>query len=211
MSDQPDNRQPDSQARWRPSRRTFLWLGAGAAAGALLVGRTCFYDADDWHGHVLDAWEASVVAAAATAIIPDKPGELPSPGPTGLQVAHNLDHFLVGMPHGMLLQIHAMFGLIEHGTILDGSVLRFTRLDPPARLDFLLRLRDMGGKFGQVFKGIRDLTLLGWYADPRTWKAVGYDGPLVDRPAPAARPNRAQAGNYGHLMAKPGQTPRGTL
>lgn len=213
MSDQDtdDNNHGDAASPpWRPSRRTFLWLGAGTAAGALLLGRTCFYRADDWHGQVLSQWEANVVAAAATAIIPNSPGPLPSAGPAPLQIAHNVDQFLQGMPDAMLLQIHAMFGLIEHGTLLGGHVLRFTRLEPAARLDFLNDLRQMGDKFAQAFKGLRDLTLLGWYCDPRTWKAIGYDGPLLDRPAPPARARPERAGKYADLLARPGELPRGT-
>lgn len=203
-----DQQNPDDSG-WRPTRRTFLWMGAGAAASALLIGRACFYDADDWDGRVLGEWEAAVIAAAATALIPNSPGPLPSPGPSGLEVARNVDRFVEGMPDMMLLEIHGMFGLIEHGTLLGGFARRFTRLEPAERLDCLVNIRQKGGKFAQAFKGIRDLCLLGWYADRRTWKSIGYDGPLLERPAPPPVTGRADAGKYARLIARPGATPRG--
>lgn len=196
----------------RPSRRTFLWLGAATAAGVLAAGRLGFYSADDWSGRVLGEWEASVLAAAAMALIPDTPGVLSRPGPAGMEIAQNVDRFLVGLPKPMLLEIHAMFGLIEHATLLNGSVQRFTRLDPHAQRAFLLRLQDMGGKFGQAFKGVRDLCLLGWYQDARTWAAIGYDGPMLERPAPPPVVHaRDVTGKYKKLVAKPGARPKGAL
>lgn len=210
--DKSNDRSDESrESPWRPSRRTFLWMGAGAAAGALLFGRTCLYDADDWDGQVLGEWEAAVIAAAAMALIPNKPGELPSPGPSGFEVAHNVDRFLEGMPEMMLLEIHGMFGLIEHGTLLGGFARRFTRLDPAQGLECLMTLRAKGGKFAQAFKGIRDLCLLGWYSDRRTWNRLGYDGPLLDRPAPPPVANREHAGPYARLIAQPGTRPGGAL
>jgi hypothetical protein len=209
-----DKESPDAtdENGWRPTRRTFLWLGAATAAGALAAGRLAFYATDDWDGQVLGEWEASVLAAAAMALIPDTPGKPSRPGPSAMQVAKNVDRFLVGMPKPMLLEIHGMFGLIEHATLLNGSVRRFTRLDPQAQRDFLLRLHDMGGKFAQAFKGIRDLCLVGWYQDKRTWATIGYDGPLLERPAPPAviRPSDT-TGKYSELVAKPGATPKGVV
>jgi hypothetical protein len=197
---------------WRPTRRTFLWLGATTAAGTLAAGRLGFYSAREWSGEVLGEWEASVLAAAAMALIPDSPGKHSRPGPSGREIAQNVDRFLVGMPTSMLREIHAMFGLIEHATLLNGSVRRFTRLDPTAQRDFLLRLHDMGGKFGQAFKGVRDLCLLGWYQDKRTWKAIGYDGPLVRRPAPPPMIRVSDVtGTYQDMVAKPGAQPEGIL
>jgi hypothetical protein len=32
-------------------------------------------------------------------------------------------------------------------------------------------------------EGLKSLVFLGYYRDPRTWTILGYDGPLVGRPA----------------------------
>lgn len=199
------------------SRRSFLWVGAGAAAGLLLAGRTCFYENSStpkWSPVVLADWEVVVLAAAAGALIPETPTQLldaTNSRPSGIDVARKVDGFLHGLPASMLLEIHAMFGVIEHSTILGGHLLRFTRLSPAKRLDFLLALNDMGSKFGEAFRGIRDLSLLGWYAHPKTWKDLGYDGPLLERPAPSPVAKPAGAGKYARLLAPIGTRPDGAV
>lgn len=199
---------------WHLSRRQAMGLGVAGVAGALLVRRACFYDLelpDEWAPAVLADWEVAVLVAAAGALVPDVPAELSMRGASadGLFVARRVDGFLQGLPDAMLMEIHAMFGLIEHGTILGGYVARFTRLSPAERLDFLQKLKNLGSKFAQAAVGMRDLCLLGWYANPRTWAALGYDGPLLERPAPRPVAARGHCGPYDRLLAAPGQAPRG--
>lgn len=207
----------EERARWRPTRRQFIGLGAAGAAGLLLAGRTCFYEdaaTKTWSPTTLADWEVAVLAASAGALIPDTPADLSSKNgssPSGVEVAQKVDRFLQSFPRPQLLEIHAMFGLIEHGTILNGSLLRFTRLTPAKRFDYLLRLQTMGSKFGEAFRGLRDLCLLGWYAHPQTWEAMGYDGPLLERPAPQSVQTPGSAGPYDRLLAPAGARPKGTL
>ncbi|MFU8804569.1 MAG: hypothetical protein ACNA8W_12220, partial [Bradymonadaceae bacterium] len=203
-SDEPTNKP-------RMTRRRFLWLGGVGVVGALAIGRFSCYDAADWNGTILSEWQAHALAAAALTLIPDVPGEWPSSGPSPMEVAHNVDRFLVGMPPEMLTEIGQMFGLIEHGTLLGGRLTRFSNLSPEHRLDFLVGLRNRGGLLAMAFEGLRALCLLGWYQDDRTWKAIGYDGPMIKRPAPPPVPTPEQAGMYGRLVAKPGAVPRGVL
>jgi hypothetical protein len=211
MSEDTDE-QDEGGGKLRLTRRTFLWLGGATALGALAAGRLGCYSSDkEWGGHVLWRWEAHVLAAVAAALIPDAPGELSARGPSAMEVAHNVDAYLLGMPKDMVQEIHGMFALLEHGTLLGGRLARFTRLSPEARLDVLLGLRDRGGMLGQAFEGVRALCYLGWYQDDRAWPAIGYDGPLVDRPAPPAVPTPEHAGSYGRLVAEPGAQPRGVL
>ncbi len=212
-TDEPPNGETsgETSGKLRLTRRKFLWIAAGTAAGALAVGRLGFYPSAEWSGQVLSEWEGHVLAAAAAALIPDTPGELPAPGPSAMEVAQNVDAYLVGMPKRMIFEIHGMFALLEHGTLLGGSVSRLTRLSAEDGLDFLLALRERGGKLGQAFKGVRDLCLLGWYQDRRTWKPIGYPGPLLERPAPPAVVTPQEAGAYAKFVAKPGATPRGVL
>ena len=60
----------------------------------------------------------------------------------------------------------------------------------------LERLATMGTLPRQAYRGLRDLTLLGWYQDPRTWDALHYEGPLVGEDRPAD--------HYTQLVAAPG-------
>ena len=193
------------------SRRTFMWLGGAGGLGALLWGRFGCYSFDGWDGEVLAKWEAHTVAAAALALIPDEPGQWPSQGPTPMEVAGNVDRFLVGMPRHMLREIRGMFALFEQGTILGGRLRRLSRLSAEKRLDVLLRVRDRGGQLGLAFEGIRSLCYVGWYQDDQTWKGLGYDGLMLVRSTPPRVPKPEDSAPYQDLVAKPGAMPRGVL
>lgn len=186
--------------RLGPTRRRLL-VGTAAAAGLLAV-RTRGYAPrlPRWNGSVLARWEAAVVVAAAEAVIPDVSGPLPRPGPDGDEIAANVDRYLSGMPPRLLAEVHGMMLLLEQGTGLDGGLRRLTNQAPQDRRRFLGRLRSMGGLMAQASRGIRDLVLLGWYQDPRTWPQLGYGGPRL---ALGRRSPR-----YDALIAPSGQLPR---
>jgi D-cysteine desulfhydrase len=180
-------------------------LGASAAlVGAVgwrhLVG---YGDFEGWSGLVLNRREAHVLAAAAEAIVPDAPGPLPLKGPSAAQLVTAVDRYLSGMPALMRLEIHGLFELLEQGTLLNGAVSRLTTLDPSARRRFLARLEALGGPLGDASRGVRDLCLLGWYQDPRTWDGLGYGGPWVPEGGLGG------VGKYAGLVAPPGQDPEG--
>ncbi len=186
-----------------PTRRQVI--AGGAAAAVVAVLRTRGYDAllPRWDGRVLARWEAAVVAAAAEAVIPDVPGRLPADGPSGEDVARAVDAYLTGMSERMLQEVHAMMVLLEQGTPLGGRTGRLTRLAPARRRRFLQRLSAYGGLLAQASRGIRDLCLLGWYQDPRTWPLLGY------RAAPLADGRRSPG--YEALIAPAGRLPGSTI
>ncbi|MEZ4338951.1 MAG: pyridoxal-phosphate dependent enzyme [Sandaracinaceae bacterium] len=179
------------------------WIGAGVAtaAGLALGARAGLHSrVAGWEGHVLFEWEGAVLAAAAAAIVPEMAGG-PIPGGVPADaIAVNVDRYLVGMPSGTRAEIHGLVALVEHGTALDGQLLRFTRLDPAARRRAVAALAQRGGDLGQAAKGLRDLVYLGYYQDPRAWPHLGYGGPWV-RAAPGA------PGPYDALRAPPGTPP----
>ena len=163
------------------SRRRLV-IGAVAVAGFSTLRLGFHPIIPGVKGHVLSNWEASVLAACVPVIIPDEPGGPMPPGPTPDEVAANVDRYLQGMPSFMRLEIHGLFALIEHGTGLGCGPMRFTRSSPVVRARMLANLGAMGTLPRQAYRGIRDLVLLGWYQDPRTWPAMGYEGPLIKAP-----------------------------
>ncbi len=188
------------------TRRRVLAGGIGAALLVTGWRHTMGYGGfEDWTGLVLTRKEALVVAAAAEAVIPDEPGPLPTPGPSGREVAEAVDRYLAGMPALMLLEVHGMFELLEQGTGLDLHVSRLTKLDPPGRRRFLGRLESFGGLLAQSARGIRDLCLLGWYQDERTWGPLAFNGPLVP-PGGRGGPSK-----YDSLIAPAGRDPEGIV
>ncbi len=189
-------------SRHRLTRRAVL-AGAVAAAGLALV-RTSGYSSllPGWTGSVLAQWQALVVIAAAEAIIPNEPGPLP-PGPSRIELADNVDRYLRGMSARLLVELHAMFVLLEQGTGLGGRLQRFTRLEPVARRQWLGRLTDLGGLPAQASRGIRDLCMLAWYQDPRAWPNLGYGIAATERGSVTS--------HYDVLVAPAGQLPRGSV
>ncbi len=176
-----------------PGRRRAI-LGGLAAAGSVALGlRLTGYPDGDWDGAALTAWQAHVVRAAAEALLP------PAPGPYD-DVPARVDAYVAALPRPLRQEIGLLLGAIEHGTALDQRLSRLTALDPPARLRFFEALDRRGGLQRQMYRGIRDLCLLGHYQRPETWPALGYGGPMVGR-----EPRRSP---YDAMRAPLGDIPR---
>ncbi|MCB9758339.1 MAG: hypothetical protein H6739_00725 [Alphaproteobacteria bacterium] len=106
---------------------------------------------------------------------------LPSDAPWD-EVAAGVDAFLADADPFATAQLRLALQALEHlgGTWLPPT--RFSRLDPDARRAALTRWeRSPVATFRQIFQALRRLAGFSWYADPRTWAAIGYDGPTVGR------------------------------
>ncbi len=196
-------------------RRRFLAL-AGLAGLALGLGHRLsgYRRFPGWRGRVLRDWEAELVAAAAEALLPERPGAELGEGPSALEVAANVDRYLLPLPAPLRREIHGLIWVIEHATFMRLRARRFTRLSAPERARLLSELNAAGDPWRLVAGGIRDLCLIGWYQDRRTWPAIGYHGPLMVPPddaplGPDGTPRPAS--RYDHLVAPPGTPPPGTL
>lgn len=173
----------------RPSRRQLL-LGLGALGAAGLVWRAGGYPPA--RGEVFTEGELAVLRAAAEALLP------PAPGPYDA-VPSAVDTFVRTCSPELLRELHALLLVVEHGTLLAGHVHRFTDLGVPQRLEAVAALGRLPGLGPALVRGLRDLVMLGYYQDPETWGALGYDGPHP--PAPLATA-------YEALRAPPGRRPR---
>lgn len=207
---QTESEKPDLQAQIKAltTRRRLFVLGASSAL-ALGVGiRVSGYPPlKDWVAHVLSPWEAHVLRCAAEALLPPNLDE-----ESLSAIAVNVDRYLSKMPQAMLLEVHAMLGIIEHGTTPLGLKLhRFTALTVEERSSFLASLSARGGLFAQAYCGIRDLCMLGYYQQPSAWRDLGYEGPRVALSYHPKGPERLVFPAYDSLAAKPGEMPRGLL
>ncbi len=176
--------------------RRRLVLGGMAAAALMTWFRVSGYPSlPGWQGVVLAPWEAQVVRAAAEAL-------LTTSVPPGVvaDIPIHVDRYLTGFPEPLLDQAHLLLAAVEHSTTPLGLRLsRFTNLEPADRERWLADLSARGGVQGEIYRGIRDLVMLGCYQDPRTWETLDYDGPLVGR---GRRPT-----HYDALAAAPGVPP----
>lgn len=190
-------------------RRRLLALGAGVGLLGGVWGRLGFYRTDrPWNGRVLSRREAAIVAAAAEALVPVEPGAALDSGPSWLEVAANVDRYLVGMPRSTLREVHALLTALEQGTFLGGRAARLTRLEPLARRAVLEAISERDPQLGLAVRALRDLCMLGVWQDERTWPAIGYGGPLV--PELSFEFSRGRDGRrrppsrYDALLAPPG-------
>lgn len=180
-----------------PSRRRLLVGGAALLAAAGGVARVSGYRAfPAWKGALLQAWEAEVLRRAAEAILPPAPLS----AETLDAIPARADRFLASLSERGRMEIHGLFVLIEHGTVLNASAGRFSRLPVERRLDYLALLSSNSLGF-LAAKGLRDLVLLGYYQAPESWPEIGYEGPWV----PASRPPDPA---WEALRAPPGTLPR---
>jgi D-cysteine desulfhydrase len=177
-------------------------------SGVVLV-RGCGYRAPEpWRGAALVRREAATLAAAAEALLPDIAGEALPLGPSAWEVARNVDEYVLAMPSRLRRDVHALLVAIEHLTPLGGRLPRFTRLDAAGRA-VVLESFAAHDTLRMLYRGMRDLVMLGWYQDQRTWEMLGYEGPMVGPCEPGRWSTPARVSRYASLMAPPGELPRG--
>jgi D-cysteine desulfhydrase len=190
----------------RPSRRrVVVALGAVAAATALGVRITGYRSVEGLM--VLASWQAEVLRAAADALIVPAPDEA-----TLTDLAARIDRYLAPMPQSVLTDVHALIGLIEHGTLpLGGHLHRFTALDRTEREAYLSGLAARGGLLAQAYGALRDLCMLGYYQRSATWTALGYEGPRLPLSYDPRGPERIPWPDYEKLRAPEGALPASVL
>jgi D-cysteine desulfhydrase len=182
-------------------------LSAVLAAGTVgAIARVTGYNPiPGFHGEVLSLWEANVVLAAAEVLLPldAAPAEL-------AEVPQRADRFLVALSPSMQRDVHSLLAIVEHGPLgLRRRVARFTHLSRRDREGYLTYLAAGGGLLRAVYRGLRDLTMVAYYQQASTFRAIGYGGPLQppsDGRRGAGRPSWPA---YDRLVAAPGVLPKG--
>ena len=173
----------------KPTRRRFLKggiaLGAIAAMGGVVaLVRTGGYalSADVRDSLVaLSPWQYIFVQAVARRIAaPDRPDDPTIPTPDDVDVAGFIDAYVAKMPAPLRRDLLRFFAVVEHVAPLRlGLAPRFTRLSPDDQ-DRVLASLEAGPSdlLRGAFDGLKSLVFMGYYRDARTWKILGYDGPL---------------------------------
>lgn len=128
-------------------------------------------------GQGLFAWEAVVVRAMAELMVPHASAdELDA-------AALHADDYVATLPPDLRRELHGAFALVEHGTALGLHARRFSSLEVGARRALAARLDSLGGLVALAARGVRDVALLGVYAQPAHWQGLGYPVP----PMPSRR------------------------
>jgi hypothetical protein len=167
------------------TRRQLLQTGFGGvvllAFGALLPSGCQHYSPIGRPLRFLSRKEFAVVTRAAVRILglPDERGD---------EIGGFIDELLAELPPTTQSQARLMLRVVEHGThLFDLKAKRFTRLSP-AEQDAYLRgwMESSLGARRIVFRALKTLAALGYYAQPTAWPPIGYDGPWLGRVAAAS-------------------------
>lgn len=127
--------------------------------------------------------ELAVLFAFCDRLLPDVEGQ---PTAREARIAERIDKELSFHTPKMQSDVKAALLLVEHGGILHLSGSRFTRLSPEEQDAHLGRMTQGRELERQAFTGLRTLAMFFYYCDERTWKNIGYVGPLMPRRKPEA-------------------------
>ena len=162
------------------TRRRLLQTGVGGAlllaVGAVLPSGCARYSPIEIPLRFLTRKEYAVVTQAAVRILglPDEARE---------DIGGFIDGLLADLPPTSQSQARLMLRVVEHGThLFDLKSRRFTRLTP-AEQDGYLRgwMESTLGARRMIFRALKTLAALGYYAQTTSFAAIGYDGPWLGR------------------------------
>jgi hypothetical protein len=162
------------------NRRQLLRTGLGGALllafGSILPAGCARYSPTSRQLKFLTRKEYAIVTQAAVRILglSDEAQE---------DIGDFIDGLLDELPANSQRQARFMLRVVEHGThLFDLKSKRFTRLSP-ADQDAYLRgwMESSLGARRVIFRALKTLAALGYYAQPTAWNAIGYDGPWLGR------------------------------
>jgi hypothetical protein len=170
------------------SRRRLFKLAGGAAlalGGVVAYVRTRGYPAPPRRLASLAAWQYAVAQHAARRVTAPDRDEPSIPTADDLDVAGFIDAWLPRMRAPVRRDFGRFLAFIEHVAPLQaGYLTRFTRLEPADQDRVLAGIEASSQDLLRAgFDGLKSLCFMGYYRDARAWSIVGYDGPLVGRPA----------------------------
>lgn len=178
-------------------RRAVVFGALGVVSGGVALVRTGGYALDGARAArlaVLAPWQYVVVQHVARRIVAsDDPSDMPTADDAN--VADFVDRYLARMRPPLRRDLVRMLGLVEHlAPLAAGHARRFTAL-ASADQDAVLRSLEASRSdlLRAGFDGLKSLVMMGYWRDPRTWRAIGYPGPLVGLGEPEPTLRRAPA------------------
>lgn len=167
------------------SRRTFL--GAGGLAALALAAGGAIYRArhpDQPHRFALDGEARAALHAIAPAILA---GALPQGAGHEAALAATIDgvhQAILGLPPATQQEVQDLFGLLALAParrLLTGvsGGWEGARIDEVSAFLQDWRLHRLG-LLRSAYHALHDLVLGAWYAQPSSWAATGYPGPMKE-------------------------------
>ena len=168
------------------SRRSFLQY-TGLSAGLLSLSHlraapALATQAEPQSLRVLTAHEAEILTAIVARMVFTGTSDLPAVTETG--AIGTIDHALVQVDASVQSQLRWLLTAVQWGPLLFGCRLStFTALSAEEQDH---HLRDWATSRFQIrrlaFQALKNLSMLGYYSQDATWRAIHYDGPWAPRP-----------------------------
>ena len=164
------------------NRRRLLQLGLGAGAVFAVAGATVALLPPAYEGGRLSPASRGLFAALAPVLLD---GSLPTgaAAPQALS-AHlgRLDATIAGLPRHVRDELGTLLQLLSTAPgrlLLAGTPSDLTVLSGAALAEVLSSMRRSGSELRQqTYHALRELTVGSYFADPSTWAALGYPGPV---------------------------------
>lgn len=157
-------------------RRRLMQLGLGAGAFLALAGTGMTLWRPGWTDGGLTAAGRAVFAAVSRGVL----GPLLAEPQVPAQLAR-IEAAVQAMPahvQSELAQLLALLAAPPTRFALTGLADDWADARTPDVLAMLERLRQSPVQLRrQVYQALRDLTNAAWFADPASWRAIGYPGP----------------------------------
>ena len=163
-------------------RRTFLTLGAASAAALAAAGWWVSLARRTPQARALDEEATGIIAAIVPAMLD---GALPAAGSERAsaiaQTVAGVDRAVLGLPpaaRAELGQLFALLSLAPARRAFAGVASPWAEADVAEVGAFLDRWRDSGWALKRsAYDALHQLVIAAWYANPRSWPALGYPGP----------------------------------
>jgi hypothetical protein len=169
----------------RVGRRRFLQASASGVVllglGALLPNGCSRYPKPAVPLQVLNPREYAMLGVLAERLL--GVAGLVGTAPEQVDVGRNVDALVAPLDADLRSQLRSALRVFEHGTYLfDLRRKRFTGLAPEQQEQYLAGwMNSTLGVRRTVFRVLKALVSAGFYQEPRSWPAVGYDGPWLGR------------------------------
>lgn len=169
------------------SRRSFLKIGV-AGACTLAAGGAIYRlvnPASSPHRFALEGPAQTVLNAVIPAMLgPVLPGAGQARAEALRAASQRVRDAVLGLPLATQKEVQDLFGLLALGParrLLAGVAGGWEHADPGQVQAFLDSWRTHSLQTLQVgYHALHDLITGAWYADPSTWEAIGYPGPMKE-------------------------------
>jgi hypothetical protein len=170
----------------RIPRRKVLKAAIASGALALVGGAVAFFRTRGYEPSpgtrlvALSAAEGAILVQVARRICA---GDADAPTADDVGVVAFIDAYAAHMPAHLRRDLGRFLVYIEQLAPLGiGIASRFTTLASVEQDAVLASLEASSSDlFRGGFESVKALVFMGYYRDPRTWKILGYDGPLLGR------------------------------